>query len=436
MPARRPQPSQYAFPKKFVWGVASAALQIEGAATEDGKGESIWDRFAATPGRVAHGQMRRFGIKNYRLSVSWARIHPDGTSAVNQKGLDFYLRLVDCALQNGITPWVTLYHWDMPQALEDAGGWRVRSIPERFSSYAATVVKALGDRVKNWITLNEIPCIIHSGYGIGQLAPGAREPARILNQAYHHTLLAHGYAVQAVREHGGRGAKVGLTHNPDVAVPVFEEPDTIAAAQTQFAKDNAHILAPIYQGSYPTSYLRLCGADRPRCEKGDLALISIPTDFLGLNTYTGQFVRKGSNGLPEKLPFPNHYPQGSLDWLKLVPQSIYWSIRHATTLYGVKNIYITENGAGYEEAPEADGEIIDTHRLEYVRACLMYVHRAIAEGYPCRGYFLWTFLDNFEWHWGYAKRFGIIHTNYQTQKRTPKLSAYWYQKVMQGNQLV
>jgi beta-glucosidase len=447
--------ASYRFPKNFVWGTATAAAQIEGAAFEDGKGESVWDRFCRIPGKVVNGDtldvacdhyhrypqdfalMQKLGIKNYRMSVAWPRIYPNGDSSLNQTGLDFYNRLIDTALKHEITPWVTFYHWDLPQALEDLGGWRVRAIPERFSIYANTLVKTLGDRVKNWITLNEIPCFIGLSYEKGEHAPGARESAKVVNQAYHHALLAHGYAVQAVREFGGRRARVGLTHNPDIAVPVIENEVTIDVAQTCFARDNAHILAPIYQGRYPTEYLRRTGANRPVWQKGDFELISQPTDFLGLNVYSGYFVRPAAKGKGhDRLPFPPQYPQAAQNWLLHVPQCIYWVMRHCKSLYGVNDFYITENGAGYDEELNSNGEVYDLHRRDYVRNYLVNVHRAISEGYGCRGYFLWSFIDNYEWAWGYGKRFGIVYNDFKTQKRTPKLSAQWYSEVIRENRVV
>lgn len=447
-------PHSYCFPADFIWGTATAAPQIEGAATEDGKGESIWDRFATVPGKVINGDtpavacdhyhrypadfalMRSLGIKHYRLSLAWPRIHPTGDSSVNQKGLDFYNRLLDCALKNGITPWVTFYHWDLPQALEDLGGWRVRLIPERFGIYANTVVKAFGDRVKNWITLNEIPCFIGLSYERGEHAPGAREPKSVVNQAYHHALLAHGYAVRAVREFGGRGARVGLTHNPDIAIPVIENDETIATAEQCFARDNAHILAPIFTGRYPTEYLKRCGTDRPKWQKGDMELISQPTDFLGLNVYAGYFVKRAGRDEQPRLPFPPQYPQAAQSWLLHTPQCIYWAMRHAKNLYGIKDFYITENGAGYDEELNGSSMLYDLHRRDYLRNYLVNVHRAVAEGIGCRGYFLWSFIDNYEWAYGYGKRFGIVYNDFKTQKRTPKLSAQWYSEVIRANRVL
>ncbi len=450
---KRSTPS-YSFPRNFVWGVATAAPQIEGAATVDGRGESIWDRFAATPGHVANGDtpsvacdhyhrfrsdfklMRRLGIRHHRLSVAWPRIFPQGRGAFNAKGLEFYQRLIDAMLKENITPWVTLYHWDLPQALEDEGGWRIRSTVEAFAIYAQTVVRALGDRVKNWITLNEIPCFIGLSYQRGIHAPGARENQQIVNQAYHHALLAHAHGVSAVREHGGRGARVGLVHNPDVPIPVTETSRDIAAAEKLFSQGNAHILAPIYLGRYPSSYLRAAGINRPQVQRGDLSAIAQPTDFLGLNVYSGNFVRAGRNGNPETLTLPGNYPRADLAWLNHAPQSIYWALRHAHMLYAPKALYVTENGAGYEDQPNADGEIIDLHRRDYVRNHLIAVHRTIEDKLPVRGYFLWSFLDNFEWAEGYVKRFGIIYNDFKTQRRTPKLSAQWYARVIAENRIL
>ncbi|OAM90496.1 GH1 family beta-glucosidase [Termitidicoccus mucosus] len=444
----------YCFPRNFIWGVAAAAPQIEGAAREDGKGESIWDRFARLPGKVANGDtpdiacdhyhryredfalMRRLGVKNYRLSLAWPRLHPDGGRDINQKGIDFYRRLFDSMERNGITPWVTFYHWDLPQALEDAGGWRVRATAEAFARYCATAARAFRDHVRNWITLNEIPTFIGNGYRVGMHAPGAREPGRVLNQAFHHTLLAHGYAVSAVREHGGRGSRVGLTQDLSVSVPVTETPRDIVAARAELALRNEHLLAPVFHGRYPAGYLRRCGKDRPEVKAGDMKLISQPTDFLGLNIYSGHFVRAKAGRGREVLAFPPRYPEASFEWLKIVPQSIYWAIRHCHELYHPRAFYITENGASFPDPPAADGEIVDLHRRDFVRNYLVNVHRAVGEGLPCRGYFLWSFLDNYEWAAGYGERFGIVHVDYATQKRTPKLSARWYAEVMRRNQIV
>lgn len=442
------------FPRGFVWGVATAAAQIEGATREGGKGESIWDRYSHTPGKIHGGGvpdvacdhyhlyredcalMRQLGLRHYRMSIAWPRIFPEGRGAVNQAGVDFYQRLFDALEANGITPWVTMFHWDLPQALEDEGGWRSRRTVDAFAAYADTIVRLFGDRVRNWITLNEIICFTRYGYGGGDKAPGANENEAVVNQTYHHALLCHGHGVRAVREHGRRSARVGLADNPVVPVPVTETPADIAAARRLFVEANIRVLDPIFRRRYSPYYLRNAGAARPKVAKGDFALISLPTDFLGLNIYTGQFVRAGARGKPQVLPLPTDYPRAAPPWLNHLPQAMYWGPRLVRDVYGVREIYITENGAGFDEAPGKSGEVVDLHRREYLRSYLREAHRAIADGVNIRGYFLWSLMDNFEWQDGYAMRFGLCHTDYATQRRTPKLSARWYSAVLRENQIV
>lgn len=449
-----PAPSPLRFPARFVWGTATAAPQIEGAAFADGKGESVWDRFARRPGAVHNGDtldiacdhyrryradfalMHRLGLRHYRLSLAWPRIMPDGTGAVNPRGLDFYKRLLDSLHDRGITPWVTMFHWDLPQALEDRGGWRTRGVVDAFARYADTVVSALADRVRHWITLNEIRCFTVHAYGEGGKAPGVREGARVVNQAMHHALLCHGHGVRAVREHGGRGARVGLTDNCETVIPVTESAADIAAARAWFAEANWPVLDAIYRGGYAPGYLRRCGADAPRVAPGDFALISAPADFLGLNIYTGTFVRRGRGGRPQVVSPSPSYPQADSPWLFLAPRALYWGPRLAAETYPVKAIYITENGCGYDDDAVNAGECLDLHRVEFLRSYLKELHRAIADGAPVRGYFVWSFLDNFEWADGYARRFGIVHNDFRTQRRTPKLSARWYAQVSAANALV
>ena len=437
------------FPSHFVFGVAAASAQIEGAAFADGKGESIWDRFARTPGKVAHGDtldvacdhynrfdddfalMASLGVKHYRLSIAWPRIYPDGDGSVNHAGLDFYRRLLASMTRHGITPWVTLFHWDLPQALEDRGGWTTRATVDAFARYADTVVKAFGATVKNWITLNEIRCFTMLAYGIGSKAPGRRESAAVVNQTYHHALLCHGHGVRAVRQFGGPGARVGLTDNCDVSVPVTETPADIAAAKAWFLDKNMHLLGAIHDKGYSQAYLEREGVNAPQVQAGDFELICLPTDFLGLNIYTATYVRAGSGGEPyEALGLPANYPRADSPWLNLVPQAIYWASRMCHKLYGYKSIYITENGCGYNDEPLVRGEVIDLHRRDYLRNHLREVHRAIADGVPVDGYFLWSFIDNFEWEDGYERRFGIVHCDFETQVRTPKLSARYYAEVI------
>ncbi len=443
------------FPAGFTWGVATAAPQIEGAAFTDGKSPSVWDTFSRQPGAVLNGDtldtacdhyhrfdadfalMRKLGIRNYRLSLAWPRILPDGAGAVNPKGVDFYHRLFDSMAKHGITPWVTMFHWDLPQALEDRGGWRVRETAEAFGRYADVIVQAYGDRVKNWITLNEIFCFTRLGYGIGSKAPGCRESEQTVNQTYHHALLAHGHGVRAVREHGGRGARVGLTDNVIVTLPLDLRAENVAASRRAFVEENVRVLEPLFTGRYGAAYRRITGRDAAKVARGDLAHISRKMDFLGLNIYTGFFVRAGRGGRPEKVPFPARFPASDCAWLYLLPQVLYWGPKHVTDLYGPLPLYITENGAGYnEEAPAAGGEVPDLHRREYVRNCLAQLRAAMREGVPAKGYFLWSFLDNYEWEDGYQRRFGIVHNDFETQRRTPKLSARWYAEVIRRNALI
>jgi len=444
----------FQFPRNFTWGVAAAAPQIEGAAREDGKGESNWDRFALQPGRIANGDtldmacdhyhryrsdfslMHRIGVKNYRLSIAWSRIFPAGRGAINSKGVNFYHRLIDAMLAKGITPWVTMFHWDLPQALEDEGGWRTRRTADAFATYADTIVKAYGDRVKHWITLNETGCFTRLAYGGTIRPPALNEPEQVINQTYHHALLAHGHGVRAVREYGRRGSAVGITDDSRIPVPVIENEANVAAARLAFVEANVRVLDPIFRKGYSATYLRITGRDRAVFQKKDFELIGLPTDFLGLNIYTGRFIRAGKRGRPEELPLPRSYPEADANWLKHVPQAMYWGPRLAQEVYGVKAIYITENGAGYDDPPPQNGEVLDLHRREYVRHCLLELHRAVTERVPVRGYFLWSFMDNFEWQDGYTRRFGIVYVDYATQRRTPKLSARWYTEVMRTGKIV
>ncbi|PTX98950.1 GH1 family beta-glucosidase [Opitutus sp. ER46] len=447
-------PANSVFPEDFTWGVATAAPQIEGAAFEDGKGESIWDRFSRIPGRVHGGDtldvacdhyhryredfalMRSLGVRNYRLSLAWPRIFPDGGKQVNQRGLDFYRRLFDAMRENGITPWVTMFHWDLPQALEDQGGWVSPVTVDAFARYADTIVQAFHEPVKHWITLNEIRCFTYLAYGFGGKAPGRKVSPQELNQTYHHALLCHGHGVRAVREHGGAGAQVGLTDNSDVCIPFTETAADIAAARSWYETRNAHILGAMYRGGYSPEYLERCGANYPRVGAGDFKLISAPTDFLGLNLYTGTFVRSGADGRPEELPLPVNYPRADSTWLNLTPQVMYWGTRLPCDAYGVRSIYVTENGCGYNEENVVNGEVFDLHRRDYLRGHLRELRRAVEDGVPVHGYFVWSLMDNYEWEDGYQRRFGIVHCDFATQKRTPKLSAKYYAQVIAANAIL
>lgn len=437
--------------------MAAAAPQIEGAGSVDGKGVSVWDHFAKSRNQIRHEHtldvacdhyhrfksdfalMRKLGYRNYRLSIAWPRLFPDGDGVLNTKGLDFYKRLIDALHANEITPWVTFFHWDLPQSLETRfGGWRGRQTVDAFGRYVDTVAAGLAGRVKHWFTVNEIRCFTSYCYGPPyNKAPGIRATPAELNQSVHHALLAHGHAVRAVREYGGRGAVVGIADNVTGTIPVTESPADIAAARDAFSERNAHVLGAICRGHYAASYLRATGKNRPIVKAGDFDLISLPTDFIGLNLYSGKFFRAGRRGRPEELPFPEFFPAPtSSPWLRLTPQQLYWSPRFVTELYGPRKIYITENGLGHFEQPTPSGEIVDLHRREYIRQCLGELRRAILDGVPAVGYFAWSFMDNFEWAEGYDTRFGLCYTDYATQRRIPKLSAHWYSAVIKANALL
>ncbi len=442
------------FPASFAWGVATSAPQIEGAVTADGKGPSVWDTFCRVPGKVHNGDtldvacehytrypedialMASLGVKHYRFSIAWPRIFPTGHGRPNAGGIAFYNRLIDALLAAGITPWITMFHWDLPQALEDEGGWRVRGIAEAFRLYAETIVKAYGDRVKHWFTLNEILCFTKLAYGVGEKAPGGREGEAVVNQTFHHALMCHGVGVQAVREFGGPGAKVGMADNSFIPVPVTETESEVEMARQAFVQQNIRVLDPIYRGGYSAAYFATVGADVPKFHDDDFKLIALPTDFLGLNIYTGYFVRANVRGEPEVLQLPPNYPRADSQWLNLNARAMYWGPRLAAEVYGVPEICITENGAGYDDGDPIDDEVLDLHRLDYVRGCLNELKHAIDDGVNVSSYFLWSLMDNFEWQDGYRRRFGIVHVDFATQKRTPKLSARWYARTMAENRVM
>jgi beta-glucosidase len=436
----------FRFPKDFVFGTATASYQIEGAAKEDGRGESIWDFFSHTPGKTYQGHtgdvacdhyhrvdqdialMKALNTTAYRFSIAWPRIIPDAEGAVNPKGLDWYSKLVDKLLAAGITPFATMYHWDLPQVLEAKyGGWRSRKTPDAFRRYAEVIVKHLGDRVKNWMTMNEMPCTIYLGYKNGNHAPGAKESEAVLSHIAHHCLLAHGHGVAAVRQFGGAGTEVGLAHNPGCCVPVVETKANIAAAAQAFEDRNGTLLSPLARGEYPAAYLASLGKDGPEIRDGDMKLISGKLDFMGLNIYGGSFYEaaKGGDKPYRVIEFPKSYPHAFADWIKIVPQALYWGIRYQHELYGYQKFYVTENGCAMDDQL-VDGRVDDTDRLTYYRLYLSAAQRATADKLPLKGYFAWSLLDNFEWAEGYRHRFGLHYVDYETQKRTQKLSAKYY----------
>jgi beta-glucosidase len=382
--------------------------------------------------------MKALGTRAYRFSIAWPRLFPDGRGVANPKGLEFYDRLVDELLRANIAPFATLYHWDLPQPLQDKGGWEQRDTAEAFAEYAGHVARKLSDRVKHFFTLNEMLTFVELGYGKAIFAPGLSLPAAQLNQVRHHAVLAHGLAVQSIRAHANGGVKVGAAENITVAVPAVETAQTIHAAELATRELNAPYLTVMLEGRYTDQYLAAAGADAPKVTAGDLKIISTPVDFIGLNVYTPSVYVQASATPPgySILPQPPSFPHMASPWLNVGPEALYWAPRHAATLWNAREIYITENGTSSTDQPQPDGSIADTDRVMYLRNYLTELRRATDEGVPVRGYFLWSLLDNFEWADGYSTRFGIINVDYATQKRTPKLSAAFYKEVIARNAVV
>ncbi|MET9856428.1 GH1 family beta-glucosidase [Streptomyces sp. NPDC006450] len=468
----RPLTTVRTFPSDFLWGTATAAYQIEGAAREDGRTPSIWDTFSHTPGKVFDGHtgdvavdhyhrfsedvrlMSELGLGAYRFSVSWSRVQPTGRGPAVQKGLDFYRRLVDELLAAGIEPALTLYHWDLPQHLEDAGGWPERSTAERFAEFAGLVADALGDRVKRWITLNEPWCSAFLGYGSGVHAPGRTDPVASLRAA-HHLNLGHGLAVQALRTALPGDAQLAVSLNLHEVRPLTPSSEDQDAARRIDAVGNRIWLGPMLEGAYPQDLLADTAhlTDWSFVRDGDAATIHQPLDLLAVNYYTPtvvSHVAKGAerpqddgHGNSEHSPWPGadevafHRAPGertAMGW-PVDPNALYDLLTRTATRYPGLPLVISENGAAYEDEVGPDGTVHDPERAAYVHTHLEAVHRAIADGVDVRGYFLWSLLDNFEWSYGYAKRFGAIHVDYDTLERTPKSSARWYAAVARTGEL-
>jgi len=440
------------FPQNFIWGTATAAYQVEGAVHEDGRGPSVWDTFSHTPGKTHAGDtgdvaddfyhrykediqlMQRLGCKGFRFSVAWTRIFPEGTGTPNQKGIDFYKRLTDALHQAGIEPFCTLFHWDLPQALQDKGGWSNRATSQAFADYAHYTAGQLSDRVSHWMTINEFDSFIDDGYGTGGSAPGLRLPRKELMQTRHNAVLAHGLAVQAIRAAAKRPVQVGLAEDVHGAMPAMDDEAHIRAAQTALREENAQYLTAILEGRYTDLYLKNLGADAPQFTPEDMKAISSPIDFLGINIYTTrEAIPSDSPAGYEMIPRPASYPHMASEWLFMNPQALYWTPKLVSSMWGVKTLYITENGCSSADVVRPDGRILDSDRIMYLRNYLGQLQRGIAEGVPVKGYFLWSLLDNFEWASGYSLRFGITYVDYQTQKRIPKLSYDFYREVIAKN---
>lgn len=449
-------PAESSFPKDFLWGAASSAYQIEGAAHEDGRGDSVWDAFCRTPGAVFENHtgetacdhyhrfredaeiMRRLALRAYRFSISWSRVLPEGVGALNEKGLAFYDRLVDALLEENIQPWVTLFHWDYPLALHARGGWLKRESADWFAEYTRVVVDRLSDRVSHWMTHNEPQCFIGGGPGNLPLAPGVRATLAEQLQMWHHAALAHGSSVQAIRARAKLKPTVGYAPVGVSPIPADERPSSVEAARTAANSvlqphlwNNTWFNDPIFLGRYPEDGLRVYGPDAPRGQPGDLDLIRQPLDFLGLNIYHGIPMRLNAAGKPEEAPRKPGSPRTGFYW-PVEPECLYWGPRFMHERYGVP-IYITENGLSGADWVALDGKVHDPHRIDFLRRYLRELRRAIADGADVRGYFHWSIMDNFEWLDGYRQRFGLVHVDFATQKRTVKDSGWWYAHVIKTN---
>jgi beta-glucosidase len=456
------------FPAGFYWGVATAAYQIEGAWNEDGKRPSIWDTFAHTPGKIKNGDtgdvaddhyhrykedvqvMKDMGVNAYRFSISWPRIFPNGTGEPNQKGIDFYSRLVDELKAADIEPFATLYHWDLPQALQDAHrGWQSAETSKAFGDYAGYVADKLSDRIRYFFTINEFKQVAEMGHrGVEveiqgkpvrmHIAPGLSLADGPLNQVRHHTVLGHGLAVQAIRAKGRAGTKVGPAENMPHALPAIETPEHVKAAETATRYLNRYYMGPMLEGRYDEAYLEAAGNDAPKFTDDEMKIIGSPVDFVGINIYIPAMLVVASDQSPgyRSVPFNGSHPKMFSSWHRLSPESQYWSPRLLTSIWKPKEIFITENGCAADDVIAPDGNVYDSDRLMYLRNGMMWQQRAAAEGIPLKGNFVWSAFDNFEWNDGYGTRFGIVYVDFKTQKRIPKLSAQWFREAARRNAVV
>jgi beta-glucosidase len=457
------------FPDGFFWGVATSAYQVEGAWDEDGKGLSIWDTYVRTPGNIAHGDtgdvandhyhrygedvalMQSVGANAYRFSVAWPRIFPDGVGEPNPRGLDFYNRLVDELLAAGIEPFATLYHWDLPQTLQDKyGGWQSKDTAKAFADYAGYMAEQLGDRVKHYFTINESASFVEGGYqglnvtvGGGKVvhlgaAPGLELSDADLKQVRHHAVLGHGLAVQAIRAQGPSGTKVGFAENMRIGVPIINTPEHVKAAEQATRDGNAGFITVLLEGSYPDEYLAEAGGTTPTFTDDELQTIAAPLDFVGVNVYKPGWYVEPSDDPPgyRDIPINASHPKMLSSWHVLEPEVMYWAPRHLQSIWGAESIFITENGCSASDVVADDGRIYDSDRVMFLRACLGQLQRATSEGVPVDGYFLWSAQDNFEWMDGFGNRFGLVYVDFDTQERIPKLSADWFREAARRNAVV
>lgn len=436
----------YEFPHNFLWGAATAAYQVEGAWNKDGRGESIWDRFSHTPGKIANGDtgdiacdhyhryeedislMRQLGLRAYRFSTSWSRVLPSGRGRINPKGLDFYDRLVDRLCAANIEPLLTLHHWDLPQALQDEGGWDNRNISHAFADYAALMVKRLGDRVKYWTTFNEPSVITNIGFLTGEHAPGIQDP-RMAYQVAHHLLVAHGLGVQAIRA-ARPDANGGIVLNLWPAEPASDSVEDAAAAEKYWQEQETLFLDPLFKGHYPPAVYDMAGPNMPKVQDGDMALIAQELNFVGINFYSRHVV--GMAGMVEPIEGSEYTEMG---WEVCAPAMRRMLVK-INSEYDLPPIYITENGAAFKDEVGVDGEIHDLRRIEYLKHHFIQTCLAMLDGVDVRGYMVWSLMDNFEWGHGFSKRFGLVHVDYESRKRTIKDSGRWYANVIRNNAVV
>lgn len=430
------------FPENFKWGAATAAYQVEGAAFEDGKGKSIWDVFSHVPGNTENNAtgdaacdqyhrypqdirlMQELNLQVYRFSVSWPRIYPDGTGKINPKGLDHYDRLADALLEAGIDPWITLYHWDLPQALHERGGWLNRDIADWFTDYAVTMTERLGDRVKTWMTMNEVWVCAYHGYWHGGMAPGIKDHKAALQAVYNFN-LSHGRAYNAMKA-VNPDLKIGITHATQQHRALDDQPESLALKEFLWEEDNGVILEPVYKGTYPQAIIDRYPDDIPEIREEDLAEMN-RYDFVGLQYYTDMLIKDGEL-ITEKLP---EFEYTEMGWA-ITPAGFYENIMEHVRRYDPKELIITENGMALADSIDEDGRVRDVRRQDYFKSHLESVHRSIQDGAPLTGYLAWSFMDNYEWACGYRPRFGLVYNDYETQTRTIKDSGRMFAEIIKN----
>ncbi len=444
----------FTFPEDFVWGASTASYQIEGAVNEDGRGKSTWDVFCEQPGRIINGDsgavacnhyhrwkddialMKELNLASYRFSLAWPRIFPHGDGNFNKAGADFYDKLIDGLLEAGITPWTTLFHWDLPYSLQERfGGWRSLETVKRFADYADFAARRYGDRVKNWFTINEIMCFTVLAHRDDRFAPGGKLGDKEVNQTVHNALLGHGYAARAIKE-AQTDARVGLVENLETFWPLWENRENVEAAKKAFYENNQQRLFPAMSGKYHRSLYEAKNGSMPDVAEGDMEIIATPCDFVAYNFYHGGPVvpAKNESGY-QTVNLTSDFPRTAMGW-PITPSALYWALRFSSEYFPDTPVYIAENGIALNDTEERDGSVMDVGRIEYYRRHLEMCSRAISNGVKLAGYFAWSLMDNFEWADGYSKRFGLIRVNYRNGKRTIKASGRYYAELIRASKVL